>query len=180
MPFGRAACRRRVLPWAPRVGSVAFGFPFLGGLSGLAKAVTFAVDLEDVAAMSKAVQQGRRHAFALEDTAPVAEGQIAGHQDAGPLVAIGEDLEEQFRTAAAEGQVSKFVNGQEVELVELPEEVFQPVLLLRLLQGVDQGRRREEPHPFAGPASRLAQGDCQMRFARTGIAQETEIKNVNE
>jgi hypothetical protein len=48
------------------------------------------VDLEDVAAVSEAIQQGRRHAFALEDAAPVAEGQIfaivrdAGSRNARP------------------------------------------------------------------------------------------------
>ena len=73
-----------------------------GGLHGFTEPVTFAVHLEDVAAMGQAVQQRRGHAFALEDLTPIAEGQVTGDQQAGPLIAIGEDLEEQLGTRTAE------------------------------------------------------------------------------
>ena len=45
-----------------------------------------------MAAMRQPIQQGCSHSFALEELPPVAEGQIAGDQQAGPLVAVGEDL----------------------------------------------------------------------------------------
>jgi len=62
-----------------------------------------------MAAGRQPVQQGRGHPFALEDLPPVSEHQIAGDQQAGPLVAVGEDLGEQFCTGAAEGQVDPAV-----------------------------------------------------------------------
>jgi hypothetical protein len=39
--------------------------------------------------------------FTLKDLAPVAEGEVAGDQEAGTLVALGEDLEQQSGSRAA-------------------------------------------------------------------------------
>ena len=75
--------------------------PFFA-LHGFTEAVAFSVHLEDMAAMRQAVQQGRGHAFTLEDLPPIAEGQVAGDQQAGTLVTIGEDLEEQLGARTAE------------------------------------------------------------------------------
>ena len=77
-------------------------FSFPGGLHRLAESVTLAVHLEYVAAMRQPVQQGRRHPLALEYLLPVAERKVAGDQQAGPLVAVGKDLEQQFGPGAAE------------------------------------------------------------------------------
>ena len=52
--------------------------------------------------MRQPVQQGRRHPLALEYLLPVAERKVAGDQQAGPLVAVGKDLEQQFGPGAAE------------------------------------------------------------------------------
>jgi len=79
--------------------------------------------------MRQAVQQGRRHPLALEDLPPVSERQIAGDQQAGPLVAVGEDLEEQFCAGAAEGQVAQFVDDQQVGLTRRSSPRGGPVLL---------------------------------------------------
>ena len=69
-----------------------------------------------MAAVRQPVQQGRGHALALEHLHPVRKRQIAGDQQAGPLVAVGEDLEQQFRAGAAEAQVAQFVDDQQVDL----------------------------------------------------------------
>ena len=65
----------------------------------LAEAIAFTIHLEDLTvlnqvAVRQAVQSCGRHPFALEDLAPVAEGQIAGDQQAAAFVAVGEDLEQ--------------------------------------------------------------------------------------
>ncbi len=73
-----------------------------GALHGFTEAVALSVHLEDMAAMRQTVQQRRGHAFALGDLAPIAEGQVTGDQQAGPLITIGEDLEEQLGTRTAE------------------------------------------------------------------------------
>jgi len=79
-----------------------FGRLVVFGFHRLPEAITFAIHLEDVATVGQAVQECGRHPFALEDLAPFAERQVAGDQEAPPLVAVGEDLEEQLGAGAAE------------------------------------------------------------------------------
>ena len=105
----------------------------------------------------KPVQQRRRHPLPLEHLAPLAERQVARHQQAPPLVAVGEHLEQQLRPRPAERQVAQLVADQQVRPVQLAQHPVQLVLLLRLLQPRHQRRRREEAHPLALPARRQPQ-----------------------
>lgn len=125
--------------------------------------------------MGQPVQQGGRHAFTLEDLAPFAERQVAGDQQAGSLVAIREDLEQQLGASPAERQVAQFIANQQVHPVELAQEAVQLVLLLRFFQAIDQRRRREEPDPPACPAGGQAQGDRQMCFPDALTTQQAEV-----
>ena len=59
--------------------------------------------------------RGRDHRIAEHGT-PFADRAVAGDQQAGSLVAVGEDLEQQFRAGAAERQVTQFVADQQVGL----------------------------------------------------------------
>jgi len=59
--------------------------------------------------MRKAVQQSRRHAFALKDVDPFAKGQIAGNQHAAPLAAVRKDLEQKFGSRPAEAEIAKLI-----------------------------------------------------------------------
>ena len=52
------------------------------------------IHLENLRMVGQAVQKRRGHALALEDLAPLAEGQVARHQDAAALVAGGENAEQ--------------------------------------------------------------------------------------
>src|SRR5262249_10181225 len=141
----------------PRARSWALRFPGPLLFHRLAEAVTFAIHLEDVAAVRQPIQQRRRHPLPLEDLHPVPKGQVARHQQALALVALGEHLEQQLRPRTAERQVAQFVADQDVGPAQLLQEAFQLVLLLRLLQAVHQARRGEEPHPLPLPASGQAQ-----------------------
>ena len=49
------------------------------------------------------VQQRAGEPFRAEDFGPFVEGQIGGDQDGAPLVALAEDLEEQFRPGGGQG-----------------------------------------------------------------------------
>jgi hypothetical protein len=44
----------------------------------------------------------------VEDLLPIAKGQVARDQQAGPLVAVSEDLEQQLGAGAAEAQIAQF------------------------------------------------------------------------
>ena len=110
----------------------------------LFEAEAFAIHLEDVAMVGESIQQSGGHAFALEDLIPVAEGQVAGDQQAAAFVTIGEDLEEQFGSGSAEGQVAEFVHDQQVDFVEPFQELIEAEFLLSFFQLIDQCRCREE------------------------------------
>ena len=92
----------------------------------------------------QAVQQGRCHAFALKDLAPVAERQVAGQQQTAAFVAICENLKQQLCTAAAERQVSEFIHDQQIGAIQLSQKAIKQVRLLLLFEQVDQSRSRKE------------------------------------
>ena len=156
------------------LGNHGFGRFFLR-LHRFAEAEAFPVHLEDVAAMGEAVQQRRGHAFALEHLAPIGEGQVAGDQQAGPLVTIGEHLEEQLRAGAAEGQVSEFIADEQVGLVQLGQETIELVRLLGFLQSRDQIRGSEEAHALTQATGGQTQRDGQVGLARSHAADEAAI-----
>ena len=53
--------------------------------------------------MSDSVQQGSGQAFRAEDLGSLIEGQVGGDQDGAPLVALAEDLKEEFRAGGGQG-----------------------------------------------------------------------------
>ena len=65
--------------------------------------VAIAVHLQDVDVMGESVQQGSGQAFRAEDLDPLIEGQVGGDQDGAPLVALAEDLKEEFRAGGGTG-----------------------------------------------------------------------------
>ena len=65
--------------------------------------------------MSEAVQQRAGEAFLAEDIGPLVEGEVGRYQGGAPLVALAEDLEEQFRSGAGKGHEAQFVDDQQVQ-----------------------------------------------------------------
>ena len=63
-----------------------------GGFPAALESVAFAVHFQDVDVVGETVQQGSGQSFRAEDFRPLVEGQIGGH-----VIALAEDLEEQFR-----------------------------------------------------------------------------------
>ena len=150
------------------------------GFHRLAEAVTFAVHLKNVAAVRQTVQQRRRHAFALEHLAPVAEGQVARDQQTLAFIAIREHLEEKFGPAAAERQVTEFVADDEIGPVELAQESVELALLLGLFQAIDQASRGEETDAISEPARSQSQRGGQVRFAGARLADKNRVGTLLE
>ena len=65
--------------------------------------------------MGEAVQQRSGQAFRPEDLGPLVEGEVGGDQDRAPLVALAEDLKEQFRSGERQGDEAQLIDGQRVE-----------------------------------------------------------------
>ena len=81
----------------------------------MAEAVAVAVHLQDVDVVGEPVQQRAGEAFRSEHLGPLVERQVGGDQDGTPLVALAEDLEEQFRSGGGQGDEAQLIDGQRVE-----------------------------------------------------------------
>src|SRR5512144_1552788 len=138
------------------------GFSALLGFHRLAEAIALAVHLENVTAVAKPVQKGGSHSLALEDLAPFAEREIARHQDAAALVAIGEDPKQQLNPTPTHRHVAQLVADHQVRPVELGQEAVQRELLLFLLQPTHQLGRREETDSQACATGGKAQSNRDM------------------
>ena len=66
------------------------------------------------------VQQRSGEAFRAEDLGPFVEGEIGGYKDGAPLVALAEDLEEQFRAGGGQQYEAQFVDDERFEASQLP------------------------------------------------------------
>ena len=64
-----------------------------------------------------------------EHVGPLVEGQVGGHQDGAPLVALAEDLEEELRPGAGRGGEAQFVDDQLADAGQLPPQVEQRYLI---------------------------------------------------
>lgn len=71
--------------------------------------------LDDLAMMRKAVEQRRRHLGVAEDGGPFAECQVGGDDDAGPLVELRDEVEEQLPAGLGEWEIAEFIEHDEVE-----------------------------------------------------------------
>ena len=72
-------------------------------LPTVAEAVAVAVHLQDVDVVGEPVQQRAGEALRTKQFSPFVEGEVGGDQDGAPLVALAEDLEEQFRPGGGQG-----------------------------------------------------------------------------
>ena len=79
------------------------------------ESIALAVHLQDVDVMGEPVQQRPGQPLRAEDLGPFVEWQVGGDQDGAPLVALAEDLKEQFRASAGQGYEAEFVDDQQVE-----------------------------------------------------------------
>ena len=94
--------------------------------------------------MGEAVEQRRRHLRVAEHRRPFAEAQIGRDDDAGALVELAEQMEEQRAAGGAERQVAKLVEDDEIGMGEPAGELPWLALVLFLFEGVDEfdGKRR--------------------------------------
>ena len=78
---------------------------YLGGgaLPAVLETVAVAVHLQDVNVVGEPVKQSAGEPLGAEHVGPLVEGQVGGDQDGAPLVALAEDLEEQFRSGGDRG-----------------------------------------------------------------------------
>ena len=72
------------------------------------------------------VDDGGHQAWIGDDLAPLAEGEVRGHGHRGFLLALGQDLEEQFGATRVELDIAEFIEQQQVETAVAVDEARQP------------------------------------------------------
>jgi hypothetical protein len=70
--------------------------------------------LDDVAVMSQAVEQRGGHLGVAEHAGPFTEGKVGCDDDGSSLVEAADEMEQKLATGLSEGQISEFVEYDEV------------------------------------------------------------------
>src|SRR6516165_3247082 len=78
----------------------------------LPHAVAVTADIDHVAVMHEAIDEGCRHDLVAEDHAPLLEALVRCEDSGSMLVAVVDELEEEHRTVAAQGQVADLIDDQ--------------------------------------------------------------------
>src|SRR3546814_230123 len=71
--------------------------------------------LDDIGVVGDAVEQRRGHLGIAEDGGPLAEREVLGDDDAGALIKLADEVEQQLPSRACERQISKLVEHDQVE-----------------------------------------------------------------
>ena len=112
-------------------------------LSATLETVAVAVHLQDVDVVSEAVQQGPGQALRAEDLGPLVEGQVGGHQDGAPLLALDEDLED----------VEAFIRS----ILQCEGLLIRNLWMLAACLRTNDGTYNDACAPFLGQSTRLTQ-----------------------
>jgi hypothetical protein len=91
------------------------------------------------------------------------------------LIGPADDLEEQFGSCLGKGNISQFINHQEMESLELFVQALKPFFFPALHQLGDQIRGRIEANASALGTSGKGQGADQMCFAGSWVSDEEQI-----
>ena len=90
----------------------------LCGFGGFRRAVLEAEAVvsgfEGVATVGETIEQGRGHLRVAEHGCPLSEAEIGGDDDAGALIELAQQMEEQGPAGGAERQVAQFVEDDEI------------------------------------------------------------------
>src|ERR1700722_16722215 len=125
------------------------------------------------------VRRSSRHLRVAEHGCPLAEAEIGRDDDAGALIELAQQMEEQGPARGAERQVTKLVEDDEIGVGEPGGDLAGFALKLLLFESVDEFDGGEEPYALAVMLDGLdADRGGEMRLARAGTADEDDIVGV--
>ena len=119
--------------------------------------------------MGETVEERRCHLRVAEHGGPFAEAQVRRDDDAGSLVELAEQVEEQGSAGSAEWQVAELVEDDEVGIGKPRCDLAGLPLVLFLFERVDEFDCGEEPDALAVAFDGLdADGRGEMRLTCAG------------
>ena len=134
----------------------------------LAEAVRLTAELEQVAAMREAIEQGgHQTSVVVEHAGPVGELQVAGDDQGAACVPMGEQDEEQLGLVGVETDEAQLIAYQQIDAIELLLELGQPVLGLsfrQLRHQLGDGGETDPPGLAAGRQSQPVPGGPTARI----------------
>ena len=116
------------------------------------------------------VQQSAGQPLRAEHLGPLVERQVGGHEDRATLVALAEDLEEQFRPGPGQRHEAELVYDQELQSGEPLLQVQQPHLVPCLHKLVHQGRSSGEANRQSLLAGGESESQGDVRLAGSAVA----------
>ncbi len=129
--------------------------------------------------MGQSVQQGRRHLLVHKHARPFSEAEIGRYDDAGTLIELTDQVEQQGATHLADGQVAQLVEDHQIGVDQAVSQLPLLAGLFLLLQGIDYLDGGQEPDPLPVVLDSLyADGRGQVGLACTRSTYEDNILGV--
>jgi hypothetical protein len=123
--------------------------------------------------MGDTIQKCRGHLAVPKDLRPFAEGQVGGNDERGPLVELGDEVEQQLSAVFRERQIAQFIKYHEIKSGEVCGQLSTSSCQLFLFKLIDQVDRVEEPS-FSAVPDRFT-GDGEMGLSSAGSADEDDV-----
>ena len=144
----------------------------------LGGAVARHVELSDHRVMHDPVDRSRRGHRALEDLLPLAEHQVARHDQRAALIALGDQREEHLGLVRSVLQVSEVVKDENLEVVELAQHPRQVEVSLRGQQVLDELVGRGEVHRVALLDQPVAECGHRVRLAGSRQPEREDVDRL--
>ena len=122
--------------------------------------------------MSEPVQQRTGESLGAKDLGPFLKGQVSGHHEAVMLIGPADNLKEQFGSGLGEGNISEFINDQEMEPLELFEDSLESFFLPALYELSHKVGGGIEANTSALGTSGKGQGTDQMSFSGSRVSDQ--------
>jgi hypothetical protein len=131
--------------------------------------------LDDVTVMGQPVEQRGGHLGVAEHARPFAEGEIGGDDDGGALIKAADEVEEKLSTGLGEGQITEFVQHDEVHPGQVLGEPSLPSVASLGLEAIDEIDDVVEAAAGAGSDAASGDGNGQMGFTCAGAANQYDV-----
>ena len=135
---------------------------------GCLLAETLCLNIDNRGMVNETVDRRHRHHCIGKNLVPLTEGLIGRHQQAFPLVAVSNQLEEDRGFHLRFFDISQIVDNQQVKPVEFAQEIRQHQLGFGLLQVLHQDCGRIKAHPLFPLHHRPAQSGRDVRLPDAG------------